>query len=221
MEDEKKEAVQSEITLDQVQAFLESNEEAKSKIFGNLNEQLSSWVETDEGKKWFQSATDKRVSQAINTFKEGHFKDQVSLEVEKEIKSRYPEETEEQKRLRKIEKELEEQKRAKRHAELKSIAIQELNERKLNLVHGLSDLLVCETEEQTRDKIALLSEQKALWQQKATNKFMAQNSSDPSSSDENLMFNTMAEIKAYLAKHPGEYEKVKPHYLRLANKIGG
>ena len=71
-------------------------------------ESVEQWLSGDEeGKNFFQKLTDKRVTQSIETFKNNHFAEAVKAKVEEEIRSRYPDETEEQKRIRDLEKKFE------------------------------------------------------------------------------------------------------------------
>jgi hypothetical protein len=66
-----------------------------------LEEVLKNAAEDHPLKKWIQSKEDKRVSQALETWK----KNNLSEEIEKEIVKRFPAETEEQKEIRKLREE--------------------------------------------------------------------------------------------------------------------
>lgn len=65
-------------------------------------ETVKPFLETEDGKRMLQPVIDKRVTEALKTYKEGHFDDEVKAEVAKEILKRNPKETDEQKQLREL-----------------------------------------------------------------------------------------------------------------------
>lgn len=96
-------------------------------------ETIENWIESDEGKKWGMSYTDKRVTQAIDTFKK---KTLPTLLQERENKTReelLPKETPEQKALASIMKERAEEKEQARKVELENFTIKKANSLGLNI----------------------------------------------------------------------------------------
>jgi hypothetical protein len=64
---------------------------------------VGKWLdETDEGKKFEQPRQDKRVSEAIRTYREGHYDAEVKKAVEDAILKANPKETPEQKQIREL-----------------------------------------------------------------------------------------------------------------------
>jgi hypothetical protein len=96
----------------EIKAFLEENanhEEVKAFIAKNqllvTAEIVDKWVETDEGKKWLQPREDKRVTEALKTYREGHYDADVKKGVDEKYLQLNPKETEDQKRIRALEEE--------------------------------------------------------------------------------------------------------------------
>ncbi|PTM58374.1 capsid assembly scaffolding protein Gp46 family protein [Desmospora activa] len=78
-------------------------------------------------KKWLQSREDKRVSQALKTWKENN----LSNVVEEEIAKRFPDETEEQKELRQLREELAAARAKNERAEVERELAAQLKEKEL------------------------------------------------------------------------------------------
>lgn len=98
------------MTIEEIGQFFKDNkDDEKVKAFvanlapGVSAETVKPFLETDEGRRLLQPITDKRVTEALKTYKEGHFDEEVKAEVAKEILKRNPKETDEQKRLHEIE----------------------------------------------------------------------------------------------------------------------
>jgi hypothetical protein len=81
-------------------------------------EVVKPFLETDDGRRLLQPMLDKRVTEALKTYREGHFEDEVKAAVAAEILRLNPKETEEQKRLREVESKLTQAEAKAKRAEL-------------------------------------------------------------------------------------------------------
>jgi hypothetical protein len=111
------------MNIEEIKEFLKANgsdEKVKAFLseFAPNAEKVKAFLDTDEGKRLIQPMLDKRVTDAIKTYKEGHFDDEVKASVAAEILKRNPKETEEQKRLREVEQKLEQAEAKAKRAEL-------------------------------------------------------------------------------------------------------
>lgn len=110
------------LTIEMIREFLEQNkdnEDVKAFILSLAPQQeehkvsveeVNAFLETDEeGKKLIQSIGDKRVTDALKTYKDGHFSKEVKAAVAAELLKINPTETPEQKRIREVETQLNEQ----------------------------------------------------------------------------------------------------------------
>ena len=144
----------SEINLDVVKQFIEQNkdnEDVKAFINGFINSKtVESFLETDEGKKLIQPRIDRAVTKGIDTYKNNN----LAKLIDEEIARRYPAETPEAKQLRELQKQLEEMKQASLREKIKAAALVEAGER--GLPTTLASLVVCDTEEATRDALNTL-----------------------------------------------------------------
>jgi hypothetical protein len=111
--------------IDEVKEFLKANakDEKVSAFIAGLvppvtGETVKPFLETDDGKRLLQPMLDKRVTEALKTYKEGHFEDEVKAAVATEILRLNPKETEEQKRLREVEGKLSQAEAKAKRAEL-------------------------------------------------------------------------------------------------------
>ncbi|PAE75001.1 MULTISPECIES: DUF4355 domain-containing protein [Bacillus amyloliquefaciens group] len=120
-------------TLDEVKKFLEENKENEEvKAFvGELSavsaDKVEGFLETDEGKRLIQPRLDSHFTKGLETWKANN----LDALVDAKVKELYPEETEEQKRIRKLEKELEDQKTAAQREKLLNKAVSYASERQL------------------------------------------------------------------------------------------
>jgi acetylornithine deacetylase/succinyl-diaminopimelate desuccinylase-like protein len=120
-----------QITLDAVQKFVSENE---------------------EGKKWLQSLTDSRVTEAIKTYE----KKTLPKKVEEEINKRFPPETEEQKQIRELRQKLEQIEQEKIRETLRNKALSVATEKQLPT--KLIDFFIGQDEETTMKNLAVLEE---------------------------------------------------------------
>lgn len=113
------------VSLEELKQFLEDNKEDKEvqeylEGLYLVPKKVKAFLETDAGKKLIQPALDSYFTKGLETWKE---KTMPSL-VEEEIKKKFPDETEEQKRLRKLEEELAKERQARTKSELINKATQ-------------------------------------------------------------------------------------------------
>ena len=98
------------MNIDEVKEFFKANakDEKVATFIASLApavtvEAVKPFLDTDDGRRLLQPLLDKRVTEALKTYKEGHFEDEVKAAVATEILRLNPKETEEQKRLREVE----------------------------------------------------------------------------------------------------------------------
>ena len=107
------------MTLDELKQFIEENkdnQEVQNYLRGLIMtpEGVNAFLDTPEGKKLLQPRLDQHFTKGLETWKE---KTLPGL-IDEEIKKKFPAETEEQKRLRKLEEELERERQTRIRAEL-------------------------------------------------------------------------------------------------------
>jgi len=96
-------------------------------------EEVNQFLETDEGKKLLTPRLHSHFDKTLETWKENNLDKEFATKLADEIAIRYPEETEEQKRIKALEKSKEETDNKLLRSELKNTAITFLNEAKLPL----------------------------------------------------------------------------------------
>lgn len=113
------------MTIEEIGQFFKDNKDnEKVKTFiatlapAVTADTVKPFLETEDGKRMLQPIMDKRVTEALKTYKEGHFAEEVKAATDAEVLKRNPKETEEQKRLREIEGELAQTKAQAKKAEL-------------------------------------------------------------------------------------------------------
>lgn len=114
--------------------------------------EINAFLDSEEGQKLLQPRLDKYYSKGLESWKASN----LSKLIDEEIAKRYPEETEEQKRLKKIENELNEQKRIAQIEMTKNKAIAKLNENKIPL--ELAELILADSDEGFNNKFNILKE---------------------------------------------------------------
>ena len=107
------------MTLEELKQFLEDNKDDKEvqEYLEGLYiapKKVKTFLETDAGKKLIQPMLDSYFTKGLESWKE---KTMPGL-IEEEIKKKFPDETEEQKRLRKLEEELAKERQARTKSEL-------------------------------------------------------------------------------------------------------
>ena len=126
------------ITFEQVKSFLEANsddEAVKSYLKGLVPEEpitadkVKLYLDTPDGKALIQPMMDKRVTEALDTYKRKTFDNEVNARVAAELLKRNPEETPEQKRVRELEENMrkmkEEQETERLKSQIKDLAFKE------------------------------------------------------------------------------------------------
>ncbi|WP_425447748.1 DUF4355 domain-containing protein [Dethiothermospora halolimnae] len=193
----------NKITLDSVKKFLE---------------------ESEDGQKWLQSHTDSKVTKGIETFKEKSLPSLLDEQVNAKIKELYPEETEEQKKLRQLEDELTNIKKEKTKESLKNKAISLANEKGLPI--KLVDFFVGADEESTLKNLQSLEEVYNAAVQKAVEEKFKNNGREPAPSKAKTDEEAKKELEtlAEKARNTGRvedrmaYAKAKREYEQNKNK---
>lgn len=108
--------------------------------------------EQDEGKKYLQSLTDSRVTDAIKTYEAKT----LPKKVQEEINKKYPPETEDAKKLRAMESEIEAIRREAEQEKLKNTALQSAAD--FGVPTDLIDLFIREDKEKTEANMARYKE---------------------------------------------------------------
>ncbi len=108
------------MTLEELKQFIEANKDNQEVqtylkgLYPLTPEGVTAFLSTEEGKKLLQPRLDQHFTKGLETWKE---KTLPSL-LDEEIKKKFPAETEEQKRLRKLEEELASERQARVKSEL-------------------------------------------------------------------------------------------------------
>jgi hypothetical protein len=108
--------------------------------------------ENDDAKKWLQSLTDSRVTEAIKTYE----KKTLPKKLEEEIAKRFPPETPEQKQLRELQQKLEQIEQEKIRESLRNKALSLATEKQLPT--KLVDFFIGQDEESTVKNLGMLEE---------------------------------------------------------------
>ncbi|MDN0191174.1 MULTISPECIES: DUF4355 domain-containing protein [unclassified Bacillus (in: firmicutes)] len=141
-----------EITLDVVRNFVENNE---------------------QGKKWLQSFSDSRVTDAIKTYESKT----LPKKLEEEIAKRFPPETEEQRQLRELQDKFQSLEQEKERETLRNKALSIATEK--GLPTNLVDFFIGQDEAATEQNLGVLSEAFKTFQQNIVNEQFKQGGSTP------------------------------------------
>lgn len=149
------------MTLEELRQFLEENkgnQEVQSYLKGLYltPEGVKTFLDTEEGRKILQPRLDSHFTKGLETWKE---KTLPNL-IEEEIKKKFPDETEEQKRLRKLEEELAKERQARIKSELVNKATTFATQKGLPV--ELVSYFVGQDEETTINNLTALEN---IWQQ--------------------------------------------------------
>ncbi|MDL2029004.1 MULTISPECIES: DUF4355 domain-containing protein [Bacillus] len=165
-------------TLEEVKKFLEENKENEEvKAFvGELSavsaDKVEGFLETDEGKRLIQPRLDSHFTKGLETWKANN----LDALVDAKVKELYPEETEEQKRIRKLEKELEDQKTAAQREKLLNKAVSYASEKQLPA--DVVEFFIGEDEESTMKNLGAFEEKYNAALQKAIESKFQENGRD-------------------------------------------
>ncbi|HDR7980256.1 TPA: DUF4355 domain-containing protein [Bacillus cereus] len=137
-------------------------------------EAVQSFVNDDDsGKKWLQSLTDTRVTDAIKTYENKT----LPKKIEDEIAKRFPAETEDQKQLRSLKQQFERLEAEKHKETLKNKALSIATEKELPT--KLVDYFIGSDEETTIQGLGVLEEVFSLAVQQAVEEKFKQGGRDP------------------------------------------
>jgi len=126
---EVKEFLDKEKENEEVKTFLQELKESKKISVEEVNQ----FLETEEGKKVLTPRLHSHFDKTLVTWKENNLAKEFETKLADEIAIRYPEETEEQKRIKALEKSKDETDNKLLRSEQKNAAITFLNEAKLPL----------------------------------------------------------------------------------------
>ena len=115
-------------------------------------EAVEAFLETDEGRRLLQPRLDRYFAKGLKTWQENNLEKEVQARVEAKIKELYPDETPEGKKLRELEKKIEEAERRRIQSELKSLVTTEAHAKGLPV--ELAQFAVAGDEETTRENLA-------------------------------------------------------------------
>ncbi|WKV24097.1 hypothetical protein PSYJYH_000062 [Bacillus phage PSYJ-YH] len=134
-----------QVTLEQVQELIQTNEEVRNAVRGEFinAEAFTAFMETEEGKKVLQPEFDRRNTQAINTWKNNNL-EKIKQEA---ILSANPSDTPEQRRIKELELQMKASQEKAVHAEQMSYALGLAQQR--GLPQGLVSRFVGKTAEET------------------------------------------------------------------------
>ena len=98
---------EKEMTRDEIKKWLKENESEQEALLKELKvpitaEQVTAFLETEGGKAIIQPVMDSRVTEAIKTYKAGHFDKELKAAVATELLKINPTETSEQKQIREL-----------------------------------------------------------------------------------------------------------------------
>ena len=123
--------------LKDVQAFIDqnkTNQEVQNYIKGFITpDGVKGFLDTDDGQKIIQPKLDQHFTKGLETWKANNLQKAIDAEVEKVVKEKYPQETEEQKRRRKLEADLQNETSMRKRAELLNKAVDEARKKGLPL----------------------------------------------------------------------------------------
>ncbi|MCY7971042.1 DUF4355 domain-containing protein [Bacillus spizizenii] len=165
-------------TLEEVKKFLEENKE-NEEVKSYLNElsavsadKVNGFLDTEEGKRLIQPRLDSHFTKGLETWKANN----LDALVDVKVKELYPEETEEQKRIRKLEKELEDQKIAAQREKLLNKAVSYASEKQLPA--DVVEFFIGEDEESTMKNLGAFEEKYNAALQKAIETKFQENGRD-------------------------------------------
>lgn len=167
------------MTLEELKQFIEQNKDNQEVqnylkgLFPLTPEGVTAFLATEEGKKLLQPKLDAHFTKGLDTWKGNN----LAGLIEEEIKKKFPEETEDQKRMRKLEDELKAEKQARVRSELVNKATTIATQKGLPV--ELVAYFVGQDEDTTTANLAVYENS---WQQaiqKAVEEKFKENSRDP------------------------------------------
>lgn len=173
------------MSLESLKKLIEENKENKDIMdyVKGLNpitpDGVSSFLETDEGKKVLQPKLDGFFTKGLETWKTNN----LSKEIDTEINKRFPQESEEKKLLKKLEQDLASEKSARVRQELKNKAMSQMTSKSLPV--DLADYFIGTDEDSTT---ANLTKFETVWSttlQKMVEEKFKENGRDPNNNNNN------------------------------------
>ncbi|MEC0709631.1 DUF4355 domain-containing protein [Bacillus haynesii] len=186
------------MNLEEVKQFLNANKENEDvkayleELSAVSADKVKGFLETDEGQKFIRPKLDQHFTKSLETWKANNLDELVNAKV----KELYPEETEEQKRIRKLEQELEKQQREAKREKLMNTAISYASEK--GLPTDLVAYFLGDDEETTKSNLGTLEEKFSAFVNKAVEDKFKENGRDVepgsggSGSGENLDIGSLA-----------------------------
>ncbi|GAG59048.1 unnamed protein product [marine sediment metagenome] len=141
------------------------------------SKEAETYLETDDGKKLLQPKLDSHFSKSLETWKENNLAKEFETKLADEIAIRYPDETEEQKRIKALEKSQAESDLKLANSELKNTAITFLTKEELPL--DLTDYLVGKDESKTVEKLGKFKTMMDIFQKKITEELYKKHGREP------------------------------------------
>lgn len=143
------------LTKEELEKIIEENKESEvlKKYAGGTEitpDGVKAFLATDEGKRLIQPTLDQYHDKGLKTWKENNLK----TIVEDEIKKRFPDETEEQKRIRNLEKMIEDERKARSSREIENKATKLLVENSLSL--DFVPFISADSEEEVVSKVSAM-----------------------------------------------------------------
>ena len=170
------------MTFEELKKLIQEGKEEEAKnhfegLQGVTPEGVKEYLETDEGKKLIQPMLDQYFNKGLETWKQNNL-DKIKQEaIDQAIKEKYPEETEEQKRLKKLEQDLDNERKAREQERLKNKAISEATQKGLPV--DLVDHFVGPDEDTTISNLTKFEQTLNSFKEKWANETFKEGGTDP------------------------------------------
>ncbi len=182
--------------LKEVQEFIKTNAEkpeVQNYIKGLITpDGVKTFIDSEEGQKLIQPKLDQYFTKGLETWKTNNLTKIVDEQVSKVVLEKYPKETEEQKRLHKLETDLMSEKSARQKAELFNKAMTEAT--KLGIPPDLVEYFIGQDEESTKAGIQKFNAVKTEWLKTEVDKVFKQYGRVPEKTTEATGLYTQAEV---------------------------
>ena len=194
-------------------------------------EKIKEMFEKDESfRKSVEPWKDSHVSQAVKTAEarvKKHYEDKIPTIIEEEVRKRYPQETEEQKRIASLEKKYQESQKSQQIAELKSAVTDYAVSRNLTKIGSRLQSVIPLLDVSKVETGTLLNildsfaEDYTSDLEDAKRKIKGQNATQPGSGDSDTTPTTQEGWESFWKNHPGQANFIKyaPAYDAWANGL--
>lgn len=183
------------MTIEELKAYLEANPDSQAAKAFSQAEDLDGFVEQikepltlgavkqfliddEDGRKWLQGETDRKVSKAIETFKS----ESMPEIIEEKVKQANPDETPEQKELRELKEKFEKAEADRTREARTNRVLKQLNEKQLPT--DVVDLLITDDDEKTNKNLELFEQVLGKAVDAGVRTRLKENGSDPPKGDE-------------------------------------